>query len=61
MCVYKVMVNIFDTKHKLCITGCGHCKRLAPIYETVGNTFKNDGNCVVAKVDADGHRDLGSR
>eukprot|EP00794_Sanderia_malayensis_P018781 gene18781-20672_t len=32
---------------------CGHCKRLAPIYEKVAETYKYDHNCVVAKVDAD--------
>lgn len=39
---------------------CGHCKALAPTYEEVATTFKNDDNCVVAKLDADGHRDLAS-
>lgn len=32
---------------------CGHCKRLAPVYEKVAETFRNDPNCVVANVDAD--------
>jgi len=32
---------------------CGHCKRLAPVYEEVGTTFANDKNCIVAKMDAD--------
>lgn len=40
---------------------CGHCKALAPTYEELGTTYKNDGNCVVARVDADGHRELGSK
>lgn len=40
---------------------CGHCKNLAPVYEKVGLTFKNEPNCVVAKVDADGERTLGER
>ncbi|KXJ23781.1 protein disulfide-isomerase like 2-1 [Exaiptasia diaphana] len=40
---------------------CGHCKNLAPTYEKVGQAFKNEPNCVIAKVDADGHRDLGER
>ena len=41
--------------------GCGHCKRLVPAYETVGAAFDNDNNVVVAKVDADSERALGSR
>jgi len=40
---------------------CGHCKKLAPVYEEVGKTYKNDGNCVVAKVDADSEKELGGR
>lgn len=40
---------------------CGHCKQLAPVYEQLGQTYKNEPDCVVARVDADGHRDLGSR
>jgi protein disulfide-isomerase A6 len=40
---------------------CGHCKSLAPIYEKVAETFKNEPNCIVAKVDADGEKALGSR
>lgn len=40
---------------------CGHCKHLAPTYEKVGEAFENEPNCVVAKVDADGEKELGSR
>ncbi|XP_012555304.1 uncharacterized protein LOC100198247 isoform X1 [Hydra vulgaris] len=40
---------------------CGHCKNLAPTYEKVAETFKNEPNCVVAKVDADSEKELGSR
>jgi len=40
---------------------CGHCKKLTPIYDEVGKTFKSDKNCVVAKVDADSEKELGSR
>ncbi|KAL9975850.1 hypothetical protein ACROYT_G013059 [Oculina patagonica] len=40
---------------------CGHCKDLAPVYEKVGNAFKNEPNCIVAKVDADKEKDLGEK
>ncbi|KAK3750483.1 hypothetical protein QZH41_018126, partial [Actinostola sp. cb2023] len=40
---------------------CGHCKNLAPLYEKVGKAFKNEPNCVIAKVDADAHKDLGEK
>ena len=40
---------------------CGHCKSLAPTYENVGATFAAEDNVVVAKVDADKHRDLAQR
>jgi len=40
---------------------CGHCKHLAPEYEKVANVFQNEANVVIAKVDADAHRELGER
>jgi protein disulfide-isomerase A6 len=40
---------------------CGHCKSLAPEYEIVGEAFAKEASVVIAKVDADAHRDLGSR
>jgi len=40
---------------------CGHCKRLEPVYEKVAKTFENEKKCVVAKVDADSEKDLGSK
>jgi len=40
---------------------CGHCKHLAPDYEKVAIAFANEPNVVIAKVDADAHKDLGSR
>jgi len=40
---------------------CGHCKNLAPDYEKVATAFKNEHHVVVANVDADKHKDLGSR
>ncbi|KAL0061929.1 hypothetical protein AAF712_011213 [Marasmius tenuissimus] len=32
---------------------CGHCKAMKPAYETVGTTFKDESDCIVANVDAD--------
>lgn len=40
---------------------CGHCKSLAPVYEKVAAAFKLENDVVVANVDADAHRALGSR
>uniref|UniRef100_H3G8J0 protein disulfide-isomerase n=2 Tax=Phytophthora ramorum TaxID=164328 RepID=H3G8J0_PHYRM len=40
---------------------CGHCKSMAPTYETVATAFKKTSNVVVAEVDADQHKDLGSK
>jgi len=40
---------------------CGHCKKLAPDYEKVANAFRNEKSVVVAKVDADAHKEVGSK
>ncbi|KAG3120012.1 putative protein disulfide-isomerase [Phytophthora idaei] len=40
---------------------CGHCKSMAPTYETVATAFKKADNVVVAEVDADNHKELGSK
>jgi len=40
---------------------CGHCKRLTPIWEKLAGAFKGDSNVVVASVDADAHKDLGTK
>jgi len=37
---------------------CGHCKHLAPEYEKVAATFKNEPECVVANVDADHYKEI---
>eukprot|EP00761_Pharyngomonas_kirbyi_P011696 gb/GECH01011722.1/.p1 GENE.gb/GECH01011722.1/~~gb/GECH01011722.1/.p1 ORF type:complete len:363 (+),score=95.13 gb/GECH01011722.1/:1-1089(+) len=39
---------------------CGHCKRLAPEWEKLATAFKTEDSVVVAKLDADKHRDLAS-
>jgi protein disulfide-isomerase-like protein len=39
---------------------CGHCKRLEPDYEKVAKSFEGEDSVVVAKVDADAHKSLGS-
>jgi len=31
---------------------CGHCKKLAPIYDELGTSFKGSQNVVIAKIDA---------
>jgi protein disulfide-isomerase A6 len=41
---------------------CGHCKNLAPEYAKVAETFKGaSSSVVIAKVDADTNKDLGSQ
>ncbi|CAO3640143.1 unnamed protein product [Mucor hiemalis] len=39
---------------------CGHCKNLAPIWEKLGSAYANEQNCVVAKIDADVEREIGT-
>lgn len=40
---------------------CGHCKKLAPDYEKVAETFAKEQNVVVAKLDADKYRTIGEK
>ncbi|KAI8814042.1 disulfide isomerase-like 2-1-like protein [Cladochytrium replicatum] len=40
---------------------CGHCKSLAPTYDELGGLFAGSDKVVIAKVDADQHKTLGSR
>jgi protein disulfide-isomerase A6 len=52
------------TTHKLLefyAPWCGHCKQLAPLYEKLATAFAGEATVLVAKIDADKHRDLGER
>ncbi|EGC29704.1 hypothetical protein DICPUDRAFT_51128 [Dictyostelium purpureum] len=42
---------------------CGHCKKLAPDYEILGNTYANEKDVVIAKMDCDNaaNKDLCSK
>jgi protein disulfide-isomerase A6 len=40
---------------------CGHCKRLAPEYEKLGEALKAQKGVVIAKVDCDDHKPLCSK
>ena len=44
----------------LSFSWCGHCKKLAPVYEELASNFKNEA-VVIASVDANEHKDLGQR
>ncbi|RYO94424.1 hypothetical protein DL762_000520 [Monosporascus cannonballus] len=40
---------------------CGHCKKLAPVYEELGQAFASSNDVQIAKVDADAEKELGKR
>jgi len=40
---------------------CGHCKSLSPIWEKFAHAFKNEKNVVIANLDADAHKDVGTK
>jgi len=40
---------------------CGHCKKLAPDWESLAQNFESSKDIVIAKVDADAHKELGGR
>ncbi|XP_058755958.1 probable protein disulfide-isomerase A6 [Vicia villosa] len=37
---------------------CGHCKKLAPEYEKLGNSFKKAKSVLIGKVDCDDHKSV---
>jgi len=37
---------------------CGHCKKLAPDYDKVGQSFDGEAGVVIAKLDADDHKSV---
>ena len=40
---------------------CGHCKALDPIWQKVADDFRDESNCIVAKLDAGTYKDIGDR
>ncbi|CAM6034959.1 unnamed protein product [Sphagnum compactum] len=40
---------------------CGHCKKLAPEFEKLGEAFKSNKDVLIAKVDCDDHKPLCSK
>ncbi|PIA16309.1 disulfide isomerase [Coemansia reversa NRRL 1564] len=40
---------------------CGHCRNMAEDYEKLAAGYSHDDNVVIAKVNADEHRDLGNK
>ncbi|ORY86105.1 thioredoxin-like protein [Protomyces lactucae-debilis] len=40
---------------------CGHCKSLAPIFEKVAEDYEQDDDIVIAKIDCDKYKTIGTR
>ena len=47
-----VLENPKDMAVLLYSPNCGHCKKMLPEWDKLGELYKNDGNTVIAKIDA---------
>jgi len=57
-----VLDNTKDVLVEFYAPWCGHCKKLAPTWETLSSVFnKNEKNVVVANIDADKYGDVGGK
>jgi protein disulfide-isomerase A6 len=56
-----VLDNTKDVLVEFYAPWCGHCKRLAPDYDKLAQAFITEPNVVIAKLDADAHKDLGTK
>jgi len=57
-------VVLDDSKHvfvEFYAPWCGHCKNLAPTYESFGTVFATEEDVVIARIDADSQRESGTK
>ncbi|KAI9595310.1 thioredoxin-like protein [Syncephalis fuscata] len=58
----KIVNGSKDVLVKFYAPWCGHCKRLAPVFDELATAYQHaKDKVVIAKLDADEHRSLGNR
>jgi len=56
-----VLDNTKDVLVEFFAPWCGHCKKLAPIWEKLSTVYRTEPSIVIASVDADQYKDLGTK